>query len=237
MKHVAPTYDGSELSLFAEARHWKRYFSRSLQPFIGPAVLEVGAGIGGTTQVLCEKRHRRWVCLEPDGILAHQIDERIRLGVLPPFCERRVGKLNNVPRDEAFDTIFYIDVLEHIDRDREELEMATEYLNLGGYLVVVAPAHQWLFSPFDTAVGHFRRYSSQSLLSRGPPGTRVVLARYLDSVGLLASLANRVFLRSALPSAAQIRLWDSYMVPCSRLLDPVLRYSFGKTIVLVWERL
>ena len=145
--------------------------------------------------------------------------------------------MNSLPSRERFDTILYIDVLEHIERDREELEQATEFLNPDGHLIILAPAHQWLFSPFDTAVGHFRRYSRRSLLRLGPSGMRVVQTRYLDSVGLLASLANRLLLRNALPTAGQIRVWDSYMVPCSQFFDPMIRYKFGKAVIVVWRRL
>jgi SAM-dependent methyltransferase len=230
-------YEGSELALFAEAIRWKAYFARILRPFAGASVLEVGAGIGGTTQALCTGAHERWVCLEPDATLAARLDERIRAGELPPFCERGTGTLQDVPEDERFDTVVYVDVLEHVERDREELEHAVRHLNPGGHLVILAPAHPWLFSPFDEAVGHFRRYTRASLLDLGPPGTRVVLARYLDSVGLLASLANRAVLRKPLPTLRQVRTWDRYLVPCSRVLDPMLGYSVGKTVVVVRQRL
>jgi len=145
--------------------------------------------------------------------------------------------LNSIPDSELYDTVLYIDVLEHIERDRDELERATKHLVPGGHLVVVAPAHQWLFSPFDAAIGHFRRYSRRSLGDLDPPGMQVVLARYLDSVGLLASLANRLVLRSAMPTVGQIRIWDNFMVPWSRFLDPIFLYGIGKTIVVVWRRL
>jgi hypothetical protein len=65
---------------------------------------------------------------------------------------------------------------------------------------------------------------------------RAVRARYLDAVGLLASLANRLVLRSALPTASQIRAWDRFMVPMSRIVDPLLGYLAGKTVVAVWQR-
>ena len=42
-------YSGSELELFADALNWKRYFAAGLRPYLGSRVLEVGAGIGGTT--------------------------------------------------------------------------------------------------------------------------------------------------------------------------------------------
>jgi len=199
-------------------------------------VLEVGAGIGGTTEVLCAGAHRHWVCVEPDAALAARLEARIRTGALPPFCECRIGTLSSIPETERFDTVLYIDVLEHIEHDREELARAALHLNPGGHLVVLAPAHAWLWSPFDAAVGHCRRYTRASLLALGPAGTRVVRVRYLDSVGLLASLANRVLLRSDLPTAAQIRLWDRGMVPLSRGVDPLFGYRVGKTVVVVWER-
>ena len=236
MSEAAYRYTGSELELFAEAIHWKRYFARSVEPFIGAAVLEVGAGMGATTQVLCTDRPRRWVCLEPDADLAARLQERIRGGELPASCERRIGTLQSIPDNERFDTVFYIDVLEHIERDREEVGRAVEHLNPGGHLIVLAPAHQSLFSPFDAAVGHFRRYSRTSLLDLGPPGTRVILARYLDSVGLLASFANRLVLRAALPTSGQIRVWDRYLLRCSRLLDPVFGYRVGKSVLVVRQR-
>ena len=58
----------------------------------------------------------------------------------------------------------------------------------------------------------------------------------LDSVGLFASFANRAMLRQSYPTLAQIHLWDRYMVPVSKVLDPLLGHQFGKTICCVWTR-
>jgi len=229
-------YEGSELDLFADAARWKRYYARALEPYIGASVLEVGAGIGGTTPMLCHASVRRWVCLEPDASLAARIEAKIRNGALPDCCVLRVGSLADVREGERFDTILYIDVLEHIERDREETARAASLLNPGGYLVVLAPAHVWLWSPFDAAVGHCRRYTRASLLALAPPGLRTVRAAYLDAVGLVASLGNRLVLRSAVPTRAQIGVWDRWMVPLSRWVDPLLGYAVGKTIVVAWQR-
>ncbi|HLJ06446.1 MAG TPA: hypothetical protein VKT26_09245 [Acetobacteraceae bacterium] len=57
----------------------------------------------------------------------------------------------------------------------------------------------------------------------------------LDSVGFLASLANRLILRSAMPTMTQITTWDPATVPLSRLLDPLLGYRFGKSVVAIWQ--
>lgn len=229
-------YQGSELALFADAIRWKRYCAKLLRPYLGPTVLEVGAGLGGTTRELCTGAHVRWVCLEPDATLVAQIDRRLLGGELPACCETRVGTLADVAQAERFDSVLYIDVLEHIEDDRGEIAQAALRLNRGGHLIVLAPAHRWLWSPFDASVGHHRRYTRSSLHALGANGTRIVSSRYLDAVGLFASLGNRLILRSAMPSAAQIRVWDRWMVPLSQLVDPLFGYAVGKTVVAVWQR-
>jgi SAM-dependent methyltransferase len=228
-------YVGTELDLFAQAENWKEYYGKFLRRRIAGRVLEVGAGIGGTTRVLWDRKVERWVCLEPDAELHSQLAAQAERGELPSECEVRLGTLADLPDEEKFQTILYIDVLEHIEDDQGEVQRAAKHLAPGGHLIVLAPAHNWLFSPFDRAVGHFRRYNRPSLLKLGVAGLVPVAARYFDSVGMLASLANKALLRASSPSVSQIRLWDRVMVPCSRVLDPVLGHSLGKTVVVIWQ--
>jgi SAM-dependent methyltransferase len=231
----AETYVGSELAVFAGATCWKRYWASQLRPFLGRAVLEVGAGIGGSTAFLCDGQ-QQWVCLEPDPALVDQIVKKITLGELPSACQARHGTLEELNPDELFDTLLYLDVLEHIREDRAELSRAAARLRLGGHLIVLAPAHQSLFSPFDAAIGHYRRYDYDSLTRLSPDSCQVVRWRYLDSVGVLASLANRWLLRHSNPSARQIQFWDKVLVRCSRWLDPCTSYRLGKSILVVWQK-
>jgi SAM-dependent methyltransferase len=229
-------YMGGELKLFARAGRWKQYWSSQLRPFIQGAVLEVGAGIGANTLRLRSGSERRWVCLEPDPSLAAALREQLADTPLNPTAEVVTGTLDALEPAERFDSILYIDVLEHIEDDRGELERAAQHLAPGGQLIILAPAHAWLFSPFDQAIGHFRRYTARDLSGLTPPGVRLVSAFYLDSVGLLASAANRLLLRQSLPSTRQIQVWDSLMVPCSRWIDPFTGYRAGKSVVAIWKR-
>ena len=126
--------------------------------------------------------------------------------------------------------------LEHIEDDRAELAVAQRHLRPGGHLVVIAPAHQWLFSEFDTAVGHFRRYSRGSLQAVVPKDMGRVMLRYMDALGIALSAANRLLLRSSAPTPAQIRTWDGLVVPVSRLVDPLFFWRVGKSVTGVWRQ-
>jgi hypothetical protein len=229
-------YIGTELDLFASAHNWKTYVRRQVSNYLGRQVLEVGAGHGGTTRVLCGPGPERWVCLEPDSSLADRLIASISAGELPDCCEPRIGTLADLDGGDLFDTILYMDVLEHIADDHAEMLRAADQLQAGGHLIVLAPAHQWLFTPFDDSIGHFRRYTKTTLRAAGPPGLALERLLYLDSIGMLASLGNRLVLKSSMPNPAQIAVWDRLMVPLSRLFDPILGYSLGKSVLAVWRK-
>jgi len=229
-------YTGSELELFAAATRWKAYWAGMLRRFVTGRVLEVGAGIGSNVPPLLSAQVSAWTALEPDDALAERMRNLLARGALPALCAVVTGTLAELPAEERFDTILYIDVLEHIADDRAEIARAAAHLAPGGRLIVLVPAHPFLFSPFDAGIGHHRRYSRAALTALAPPGCRLERCRMLDSVGFFASLANRLALRAAHPTQGQIRLWDRVMVPLSRWLDPLLGYRFGKTVVAVWAR-
>jgi SAM-dependent methyltransferase len=228
-------YVGSELELFAAATNWKAYVTRVLGRFIAGRVLEVGAGIGGNTAHLDNARVSEWTCLEPDPDQARLIKKRVQAGGVRPTCRVVTGKIEDIDQAARFDTILYLDVLEHIAEDRAELARARDHLADRGNLVVLAPAHQFLFSPFDAAIGHYRRYDRASLRARTPPGCRLEAFLMLDCAGFFASFANRLMLRATIPSQRQIAVWDKLLVPISRLLDPLTGHKFGKTAVAVWR--
>jgi SAM-dependent methyltransferase len=229
-------YEGGELELFQNARNWKRYIADRLRPCLKGDVLEVGAGLGAFTAVLSKRSVKSWRCLEPDPAMAEHLVHFVENANFPFACHVCNGMLADLSRDQVFDTILYIDVLEHIEEDRAELAQAAQLLNPGGFLVVLSPAHQWLYSPFDAAIGHFRRYAVSDAADITPPGLTLASAHYLDSVGLLAMFANKALLRASMPTLRQVLLWDRLMVPLSRLLDQIWFGRLGRSVLFIWRR-
>lgn len=232
------SYIGDELSRFALAENWKGYWLDSIQPYLGRRVLEAGAGIGtNTTLLLKQTPIEEITCLEPDAKLAEQLRGRLQSAENGPRFQIRIGDTTTLDPGACFDAALYIDVLEHIEDDAGELRRVSRHLHPGGRVVVLSPAHQFLFSPFDRAIGHFRRYDRKTLRRIGPEELELEALFYLDAVGMLASLANKLLLRQAYPTPKQLRFWDRWMVPLSRaFLDRITGYHLGKTIVGVWRR-
>lgn len=231
------TYIGNELTVFKHAYQWRSYFKTFLVPFLGSNILEVGAGIGTVTKALCEGHQQRWVCLEPDKTLTSQLLLAHRNGDLPSCCEIICGTIQSLSISYIFDTIIYIDVLEHIFDHSKELCFAADKLEKDGHLILLSPAFNFLFSKFDNSVGHYRRYSANSLAVLTPPNLKLLKMHYLDSIGFFLSLANKFFFKACTPTNRQIVVWDSIGIPISKFLDRFLRYSLGKSIISIWIKL
>ena len=111
-------------------------------------MLDVGCGDGLFFDALA--RFGEVDGLEPDASLIGRSRwrDRIRIGTLGPgFCPER-----------PYDLVLMLDVLEHIDDDRDALASAFKALRPGGRLLMTVPALPWLWSRHDEANAHFRRY-------------------------------------------------------------------------------
>jgi SAM-dependent methyltransferase len=64
---------------------------------------------------------------------------------------------------EAYDAIFLFDVIEHLDDHRGFLDAALFHLRPGGRFFINVPADPALFSAYDKAAGHVRRYLAPDL--------------------------------------------------------------------------
>lgn len=228
-------YAGTELNLFALAANWKRYVKKTIAQYVLGDVLEVGAGIGGTTAALHDGTVRRWVCLEPDLNQARRLHSMAhrRWGISEPNVI--VGDITALAERPSFDCVLYMDVLEHIPDDHLQIQQVAKLVRKGGHLVILSPAHAYLFSEFDKTIGHLRRYNKRQLRSLMPSGWTESKLVYLDSVGILLSFGNAVVLRQPVPSRRQIMIWDRTCVPISRILDRLLLSQVGKSILAVWK--
>ncbi|WP_020471721.1 class I SAM-dependent methyltransferase [Zavarzinella formosa] len=227
------SYVGTELELFGNARNWKAYWTSCLRPFVTGDVLEVGAGIGLTTKALATGKERSWTCLEPDATMAAEIATRTDLPLTPNII---VGTTDTLPPEPQYDAIAYIDVLEHIEDDHGEMARAAKLLRPGGHVVALSPAHQFLFSPFDKAIGHYRRYTCRTFADTAPPELIRRRVAYLDSLGMILSFGNRMVMGQSMPTPKQIAFWDGQVVPKSRWLDKLFAGRLGKSVIGVWQK-
>lgn len=225
-------YPGSELELFQQAKNWKKYFAGKIKTYIKGNVLEVGAGIGETTFFLLNENVETWFCLEPDEKLFTALKNKfhsIKIKIVQ-------GRIDDLPEALQFDTILYVDVLEHIEDDKKEIIKAVSKLKNNGNLIVLSPAFQFLYNPFDNSIGHYRRYSKKTLRSVIPhQNLSEIKLFYLETSGFFLLFLNKFFSKKNYPSKITILVWDRIFIPLSKIIDKILFHSIGKTIIGIWK--
>ena len=218
-----------------------RILVQILNRHLGHSVLEVGAGVGCITQELARVT-RDIVALEPNQTLFNELREKT--AHLPNVTSLNMT-LEDFVRNESlsinsrrrFDSIVYINVLEHIESDVHELTLARDVLSPSGRVLVVVPAHQWLYSEVDRLSGHFRRYSKSGLAAiLRESGLNPVSVHYFDSVGLLPYLVIYRWFRSTAVSGTNAVVYSRVILPVSKFLHRLTGGRLvGKNLIAVAE--
>jgi SAM-dependent methyltransferase len=120
------------------------------------SAVDLGGGVGGWVRYLADRRTGRY-----DKIaLADSSETALKLakGVLPELTNRYQIDLMNLGWEDQWDTLFMLDVIEHLPDDTEAVRQAAKALKPGGYLFITAPALQQFWSYNDEFARHLRRY-------------------------------------------------------------------------------
>jgi SAM-dependent methyltransferase len=193
----------------------------------GDRVLDHGAGAGTFARPIAAAG-ANVICMEPDdGLRAELLQDGFDVA----------ASLADIAT-ESVDYAYTLNVLEHIGDDKEAVAELHRCLKPGGRLLVYVPAFQLLYSQMDTHVGHFRRYRRGPLVALlRSAGFEVDAARYVDSLGFLATLVYKLIGdRSGSVSPGSVAFYDAVVFPVSRIIDWLTFGSFGKNLALVATR-
>ena len=131
----------------------------------------------------------------------------------------------------------HLNVLEHIEKDVEEINQALKKLKPNGHLIILVPAHNELYGKFDKAIGHIKRYKIDFFKSLKLDNAEVMELYYLDSLGYFLYYLNKIFFKEEIyPTKLKIFLWDKLFTPFSMILDKLLYYKFGKNVMCVIKK-
>ena len=140
------------LNIFDKATLWIKYIHLLNDKYYKDNFLEIGAGIGSFTEGYKKKiKNIHLTEIEKNNldILKNKYRDNTNI---------HVYHHDFISNDQRFNTVAHYNVLEHIKNDEEEIHNCLKKISKNGYLVILVPAHNKLYSNLDKEVGHYRRY-------------------------------------------------------------------------------
>lgn len=202
------------------APRYNQWLGRRLREHLGKRVLEVGAGIGTITRQI-EAGRELVLALEVDPFYVEKLKNlfKNRPNVLPIFSGVETADWDKLkPYD--IDSVLLSNVLEHIEDDAAAVANFKRVLVPGGKLVILVPALPRLFGSIDEAVGHYRRYTPETLRTLlESQGFVVEKVQWLNLLGIPGWFVNgKIAKRRAVPPL-QLALYDQVAPLLARLED------------------
>ena len=196
-----------------------RWYLEQFEPHLGDSILEAGCGAGNLTSHLIDRPH-----LTALDIDTHHVQ----------LVKDRFGHLENIDvvsgdLDEPgtfsklgrkFQTVLCVNVLEHLDHPEVAAKGFADVLERGGRALVLVPAHGWLYSAADEALGHKKRYGREDLTGvLEKAGLEVIEVREFNRLGVLGWMINKGLKRTAI-GKLQARMFGALM-PLARLVEKI----------------
>lgn len=230
-------YGTDTLTLISGADKFNRWMYETIKPHCSGNILEIGSGIGNISQFFIK---------EGAEILLSDIETNYF-----PQLQQKFGNHKNLKGIQlldlsdknleknypemigAFDTIFALNVVEHIPDHEQAMKNALKMLKSGGKVVILVPAFQWLYNGFDKQLDHQRRYTQKSLRTLlEKNGFMVKHAQYFNLIGILGWFFSGNILRKKNIPTGQMKLYNE-LVPLWKVFDFFTQKMIGLSVIQV----
>lgn len=218
---------------------WRRLSAMSPRS-VGARVLEVGCGIGNLTRILLRSEDLDYLhALDMDPAYVERVraeidDPRlvVSTGLAEEFCPEEY-----LEPEKGFDCIVASNVIEHIEDDTRVLSNFRRLLRPAGVILILVPAHRFLYCSLDRHLSHYRRYRKRDLEALARRADLEPLrVRHFNPIGTLGWWLNGKVLRRSVLPAAQLSLYSRFALPISDLADRWNPFPLGISLLASLER-
>lgn len=228
------------LDVISKADRFNKWMYETIKPFCKGDIMEIGSGLGNISKYFLQ---------DGASILLSDIRQgyceklKNRFGHNEKFLDAQVIDLTDERFDEKsrphlskYDTVFALNVVEHIQDDAKAIANCKKLLKENGHLVILVPSYQWLYCEFDKGLGHYRRYNKATLAHLFVQnGFTILHKQHFNFIGIFGwAVSGKILKKESIPEG-QMRLYNT-LVPFFRIVDQLIFRSMGLSTIVVGKK-
>ena len=225
------------LLAISKADRFNRWMYKTIRPYIHGKILEIGSGIGNISQYFLDEKKQIAISDIRQNYLSFLTKEFTHSETLqgvhkidlthPDFEQKHTSIFH------TFDSVFALNVIEHIKNDELALANCKKFLKPGGNLLILVPAYPSLYNVLDKELFHYRRYTKSMLESQLiKQGFIVSKTFFFNALGIVAWMFGGLFIKQKTISSRQMNAYNN-LVPFARLIDTMLMHKTGLSLIVV----
>jgi 2-polyprenyl-3-methyl-5-hydroxy-6-metoxy-1,4-benzoquinol methylase len=234
-KHI--DQEGLEtLSVVEKADKFNYWMYKTIKPFCKGNILEIGSGIGNISSFFIRDKSQITLSDIRENY-CNQLSEKFP--VQPTLCMDLTDQDFDIKfRDHlgSYDTIFALNVVEHIKDDSLAMQNCKKMLKANGNLIILVPAYQSLYNQFDKELYHYRRYTKSSLTDLFKQNDiKVIHSQYFNFAGILGWYVSGKLMKNKIIPEGQMSLYNT-LVPVFKIIDKATLNLAGLSVIVVGQK-
>lgn len=223
------------LEAIDKADNFNEWMYQTIKPYCTGKVLEIGSGIGNIS---------RYFLRDQFDITFSDIRTSYCEVLIQKFPASKIVELDLVDADfdnkfasllGTFDTVYALNVVEHIKDDNLAIQNAKKLLKDGGNIIILVPAYQSLYNRFDVVLEHYRRYTSGTLNTLIGKHFKIIHSQYFNFIGIFGWFFSGSILKKKTVPAGQMTLFNK-LVAIFKLADKILLNKAGLSVISVGKK-
>jgi len=224
------------LNVIEKANKFNKWMYETIKPYSKGRVLEIGCGIGNISEFFIADNF--------NIVLSDLRNNYIE--IVKNKFKNEVIKIDLVDEEfddkykdllDTFDTVFALNVVEHIKDDHKAIENCKKLLKHEGNLIILVPAYQALFNNFDVELEHYRRYTHKSLNHIIEANKLKILKTFsFNFIGILGWFVSGSILKKKTIPEGQMGLFNK-LVPIFKLADLLTLKKVGLSVICISKKI
>lgn len=225
------------LSSISKATAFNRWMYSQIKPYTYGKTLEIGSGIGNISAFfLRENRDIHLSDINEDYLTALRENYGAEAKSIQyiDIADANFDKLYQHLLS-TFDSVFCLNVIEHVENDRVAINNLTKLLKPSGSLIILVPAFNFLYNGLDRSLGHYKRYRANETKQLFPTNVRIHSQFYFNAMGIAAWILGGAILKFDVVPEGNMSLYNRF-VPLWKTIDKLVSRWIGLSLIIVGEK-